>query len=198
MPSSTLMAAISVSIWARNSSASAALVDAGRNAAIQEPPPRPSGDRRCARSDGRDRSRSRHIAGRTRGACDGPRDSRPTRRCRNRSARRSAARFSRKPSNSGIDDRVGPVSGDDAAVPAGLAHGLVMLRADRAGSRSSRSPRCRSARTARGGGIPGCARPRRSGRNRRRHSSADSRSSKPNSVAKVWSSQVRVGVPRKR
>ena len=35
MPSSTLMAAISVSIWARNSSASAALAIAGRNAAIQ-------------------------------------------------------------------------------------------------------------------------------------------------------------------
>ena len=110
-----LIAAISVSIWARNSSASAGV----------QPPPSDPGEqrlgfgrrrgRRCARSDGRDRSRSRRRRGNRRGACGGRRDSRASSWTSSPVSSAKRASAAANSSCSAIDHRVGAIGGDDPA-----------------------------------------------------------------------------------
>ena len=68
-----------------------------------------------ARSDGRDRSRSRPCLEERRGACGARRDSRSSCGRPRRSARRTASSVGSKSSMLGIDHRIGPVGGDHAA-----------------------------------------------------------------------------------
>ena len=193
MPSSTLMAAISVSIWARNISASSGLaspVDTRRNRASASACERSAvlrrrmavigGGRAIIPEEGAPLAMRVEIA-----APGGGVASRDLAKAHEIVAKTFEFR---------IDDRIGAIGRDHAAVPARLPNGLVVLqRIERALGRGDGLDAEALEQRARAEFRRAQAR-RRFGRNTRRHWPPTSRSSKPNRVAKVWSSHS----PRRR